>query len=204
MTDAPLGFWRIATEQPDRPALYADADGQTYTYGELHARANRMANGLRAMGLTTGDTVAVALPNTVQYFEVVLGCLQVGIYCTPINWHLVGPEIAYIVNDSDAQVFITDARFTPEATAARAEITLDDDRLFAVGDIDGYRSYDELTDGQSADPPAESHRGHDDALHVGHHRTAQGGQAGTGRDRPRRHVRPLHGLPEHVRHRAPR
>ncbi len=155
MTDAPLGFWRIATEQPDRPALYADADGQTYTYGELHARANRMANGLRALGLTTGDTVAVALPNTVQYFEVVLGCLQVGIYCTPINWHLVGPEIAYIVNDSDARVFITDARFAPEATAARAEITLEDDRLFAVGDIEGYRRYDELTDGQSADPPAD-------------------------------------------------
>ncbi len=103
MTDAPLGFWRIATEQPDRPALYADADGQTYTYGELHARANRMANGLRALGLTTGDTVAVVLPNTVQYFEVYLGCLQVGLYFTPINWHLVGPEIAYIVNDSDAQ-----------------------------------------------------------------------------------------------------
>ena len=129
MTDAPLGFWRIATDQPDRPALYADADGQTYTFGDLHARANQVANGLRAMGLTAGDTVAVALPNTVQYFEVVLGCVQIGLYCTPINWHLVGPEIAYIVDDTEAKVAIVHERFAEAVTAAGAEIDKSEVRL---------------------------------------------------------------------------
>ena len=35
MTDEPLGFWRIAAAHPDRPALYADADGTTYTYSPV-------------------------------------------------------------------------------------------------------------------------------------------------------------------------
>jgi len=52
-TEEPLGFWAIAEHDPHRPAL-VDPTGTTYSYRELDERANRVANGLRAMGLRRG------------------------------------------------------------------------------------------------------------------------------------------------------
>jgi long-chain acyl-CoA synthetase len=86
---------------------------------------------------------------------VYLGAMQIGCYLTPINHHLVGPEIAYIVEDSEAKVLIGHEHFAEALVKARAEFSLTDDALFAVGSIDGWRPYGTLTDGQSADAPID-------------------------------------------------
>ena len=147
-----LGFWNLATEDPERIALVT-RDGRERTAGELHAAANQISHGLRALGLETGDTVAVVLPNDIPMLEVYLGALQIGLYLTPINHHLVGPEIAYIVNDSDAKVFITDEAFAGEVTKALTELDIPASNLFAVGSVDGFRPYAELTEGQPTTAP---------------------------------------------------
>jgi len=149
-----LGFWNLATEDPERVALVAQ-DGRSRTAGELLAAANQVSHGLRALGLETGDTVAVVLPNDLPMLEVYLGATQIGLYLTPINHHLVGPEIAYIVNDSDAKVFVTDERFADEIAKAMTEIDIPTTNLFAVGPIEGFRPYSELTAGQPTTAPAD-------------------------------------------------
>ena len=77
-------------------------DGRTVTRGDLHARANQLVHGLRALGLSAGDSVAVVQPNDLPMVELYFATLQAGFRLTPINHHLVGPEIAYIVDDSEA------------------------------------------------------------------------------------------------------
>ena len=101
-----LGFWRLAASDPDRTVL-VDPDGNDVKAGDLLARSNQVANGLRARGLQRGDTIATLMPNSLAMLEVYLGAMQIGIYITPINFHLVGPEVAYIVSDSGAKVFFT-------------------------------------------------------------------------------------------------
>lgn len=149
-----LGFWRLAAADPERIALITP-DGLEHTAGELCAAANQVSHGLRALGLEKGDTVACVLPNGQAMMELYLGALQIGLYLTPINHHLVGPEIAYIVNDSDAKVFVTDAQFADEIAKAMTEIDIPAEHLFAAGAIDGFRTYDELKAGQSADVPTD-------------------------------------------------
>ncbi|MEY2423909.1 MAG: long-chain acyl-CoA synthetase [Acidimicrobiaceae bacterium] len=151
---AELGFFRQAAADPDRIALVAP-DGTEVTAGALAARANQVSHGLRALGLERGDTVAVVLPNGIEMMELVLGAQQIGLYMTPINHHLVGPEIAYIVNDSDAKVLIGHERFADALVAAGEEIKLGHDRLFKVGSIPGGRDFSELTEGQPSTPPAD-------------------------------------------------
>ena len=107
---AELGFWNLAQQSPDRFALAAP-DGREWTRGELLADVNRISHGLRALGLTRGDCVAVVLPNCTEMFEIQLAVTQLGMYLTPINHHLTGPEIAYILGDSGAKVFIASERF---------------------------------------------------------------------------------------------
>ncbi|MCB1031395.1 MAG: AMP-binding protein, partial [Acidimicrobiales bacterium] len=140
-----LGFWRLAQNNPDHLALVGP-DGAERTAGELLSAANRAANGLRALGLDNGDTVALLLPNSIELIEIYLGALEIGLYVTPINWHLVGPEVAYILGDSDAKVFIAHERFAEVATIAATEAGFDLDKAFCVGTIEGFRPYSELTD----------------------------------------------------------
>ena len=111
------------------------------------------------MGLQPGDAIAMLLPNGVEVFELYLAVSQAGFYLIPINWHLVGPEIAYIVQDCEAKVFVAHARFAEHAKAAADEIDFPADGRFAVGgDIPGFRAYEELKAGQPSDDARRSHR----------------------------------------------
>jgi long-chain acyl-CoA synthetase len=150
-----LGFWSIAQADPDHLAV-VDPDERLVSAGELHAACNQVVHGLRALGLQPGDAVAMLLPNRVEVFELYLAVLQAGFYLVPINWHLVGPEIAYIVNDCEAKAFVADARFADHAVAAADEIDFPAAGRFAVGgEIPGFSSYDALKASQPTDPPAD-------------------------------------------------
>ncbi len=149
-----LGFWRLAAADPDRVVL-VDPDGREHTAGQLLGNANRLVHALRAIGLRPGDTVAAVLPNGVAMIETYLAALQAGWYLTPINHHLVAPEIAYILSDSDAKAFITDERFAAVALAAADETGLPPDVRIAVGAVPGFRPYHETLAEQSPDTPAD-------------------------------------------------
>ena len=102
-TDAPpLGFWKIAETYPDHLAL-VDPDEREISAGELLSSCNQLVHGLRALGLQPGDAIAMLLPNCAEVFELYLAVGQAGFYLIPINWHLVGPEIAYIVRGLRSQ-----------------------------------------------------------------------------------------------------
>jgi long-chain acyl-CoA synthetase len=150
-----LGFWSLAQADPDHLAI-VDPDERLISAGELHGACNQLVHGLRDLGLQPGDAVAMLLPNRVEVFELYLAVLQAGFYLVPINWHLVGPEIAYIVADCEAKAFVADARFADAAVAAADEIAFPAAGRFAVdGAIPGFRPYADLKAGRPTDPPAD-------------------------------------------------
>jgi long-chain acyl-CoA synthetase len=150
----PTGFFRVATEDPDRETLVAP-DGQVLTAGELHGLANRIANGLQAIGVRPDDTLALVLPNSVEMLAAYLAGIQIGCYVTPINHHLVGPEIAYIVADSEAKALIGHERFATELARVVEELGDDAPPAYAIGDVPGFLPFDQLLEGQPDTPPAE-------------------------------------------------
>jgi len=103
--------------------------------------------------------VAVLLPNGREFIEVLLAVQQAGWHMVPVNFHLVGPEIAYIVEDSGAKAFIAHERFAAEAVRAGSEMSLPESARFAVGSIEGYRPYVELTVGQPTSAPDDRKAG---------------------------------------------
>ncbi|MEW2033718.1 acyl-CoA synthetase [Streptomyces roseifaciens] len=150
----PNGFWAQAAADPDRVVL-VDPAGGTWTAGRLHGAANRLVHGLRAAGLRSGDAFAVVLPNGAELLTAHLAATQAGLYLVPVNHHLVGPEIAWIVADSEAKVLIAHERFAATATAAADEAALPAARRYAVGDIAGFRPYSALLDRRLDAPPAD-------------------------------------------------
>ena len=115
-TDA-VGLWAIAEADPDFPAVI-DPDHNQLTYAELAAFTNRISKGLRAAGLGKGDQVTTVLPNCFEQLAVCLAAYQSGLYVTAVNWHFVGAEIGYIVNDAETKAFIVHERFAEEAVKA--------------------------------------------------------------------------------------
>ncbi|MFE6772951.1 acyl-CoA synthetase [Streptomyces griseus] len=154
MNQPPNGFWAQAAADPDRTVLIAP-DGEEWSAGRLHADVNRMVRGLRAAGLREGDAFAVVLPNGVELLTAYLAASQAGFYLVPVNHHLVGPEIAWIVADSGARVLIAHERFAATATAAADEAELPATHRYGVGTVPGSRPYAELLDGHPATPPEE-------------------------------------------------
>uniref|UniRef100_A0AAU1I677 AMP-binding protein n=1 Tax=Streptomyces sp. NBC_00180 TaxID=2903632 RepID=A0AAU1I677_9ACTN len=66
-----------AGRTPHRTAL-VDADGNRWTYAELDLRADRMAAGLRRLGIAGGDRVVVQLPNTDAFVVLFFALLRAG------------------------------------------------------------------------------------------------------------------------------
>jgi long-chain acyl-CoA synthetase len=143
-----FGFWKFAEKDPKALALVTP-DERLVSRGELAAASNRLARGLRALGLALGDSVAVVLENGQPFVELYLACFQAGFYLVPINNHLAGPEIAYIVENSEAKAFVTSPRFREAVEKALPELKLPAAHLFSVGALPGFRPYAELSAGQS-------------------------------------------------------
>jgi long-chain acyl-CoA synthetase len=145
------GLWNIAREDPDRIAVIGP-DGER-SYGDLAATANRYGRGLQAMGLEPGDAIVMLLPNTNDVPVVYFAATQIGLYIVAVNWHLVGPEIAYILDDCGAKAFIAHERFADVAVDAAIQSGLNPDARFSVGRIPGFRPLEDLAAGQPGEPP---------------------------------------------------
>ncbi len=93
-----------AERVPDRVAI-ASPHGDR-SYADLNASINRTARALRACGLKAGDALAVMCTNQPEFLEVLYASQRIGLRFTPINFHLTGPEAAYIVANCDAKAFV--------------------------------------------------------------------------------------------------
>ena len=69
-----------AYSRPDTPALVEPVEGgdEEWTFGELKARADWMAAGLRAEGVRAGDRVIIMVPMSLRLYQVLLGVLEMG------------------------------------------------------------------------------------------------------------------------------
>jgi len=144
------GLWAIAAASPDRTAVI-EPDGRVVSYGELARDADSCGRGLQALGLRPGSSVATLLPNAAPALAVYFAALQTGLYVVPVNWHLVGAEVAYILNDCGAEAFVADERFGGAAVEAAdaAGVTA----RFAIGSVSGFEPLATLgADGPQARP----------------------------------------------------
>ncbi|WP_379923200.1 fatty acid--CoA ligase [Erythrobacter sp. R86502] len=136
------------------------------SFAALDEAANRVANGLGALGVKAGERIAFLGKNHAFYFETFLGASRIGAVMTPVNWRLAAPEIAYILDDCQARVVFIGEGFANMIADIRSECP----HMTAVIGIDApdytgtdYRIWRSEC---SAARPAHHVRAGDDALQL--------------------------------------
>ncbi|MDN5918480.1 MAG: long-chain fatty acid--CoA ligase [Pseudonocardia sp.] len=128
MRDQGLGSWlhRRARTCADRPAWSGDGpDGERHTYAEAAARCDRLAHGLRALGVERGDRVAYLGPNHPSFLETLFATTALGAVFVPLNFRLTAPELDHLVRDSGTRVLVVADGFAETAAALAPETVVD-------------------------------------------------------------------------------
>nr|QJX14325.1 (4-hydroxy)-benzoate coenzyme A ligase [Anthoceros agrestis] len=102
----------IRPEDEHRVAVVDASDERQYTYGQTRILVKNVAAGLRnLLGIRKGDVVFVLLPNTAEYFILVLGIMWAGGVYSGGNPYAHPGEIEKQIQDSEAKVVVTDSTY---------------------------------------------------------------------------------------------
>ncbi|WP_329100841.1 amino acid adenylation domain-containing protein [Micromonospora sp. NBC_01699] len=104
---------RVA-RHPDRIALVGPEPGQALTYGQLDARANQVARGLRADGVGVGDRVAVLVERGPDLLAALLGILKAGAAYVPVDPGYPAERIRFLLDDSRPAAVLVSGRGQPD------------------------------------------------------------------------------------------
>lgn len=106
-----------------KDSIGLEFQGRAFTFGEIDARSNRVANLLTARGLRPGDRICVYLTNSVEMIDLFLACVKLGVVFVPINILYREREIFHILNDAAPFAVISDAKIeTSLPVWTRAEL----------------------------------------------------------------------------------
>ena len=115
-------FRITVAQRPDEVAVRTKDDEVTLTWQQLQDRADALAGGLAGLGLQKGQCVAILLANRPEFHLVDLAVMEVG--GTPFSiYPTYAPgQIAYVVQDADARILVTEPGFLDNVLAAREEL----------------------------------------------------------------------------------
>jgi len=135
-------------------AIAFEFEGRQTSFAELDIKANRVANGLKALGVRPRERIAYLGKNSDIYFELLLGAMKANVVMAPVNWRLAAPEIAFIVEDCKAPVLFVGPEFVEQIRNIQSQ--LPSVRTFIAtegGGAAGWQDYAAWRDAQSSDDP---------------------------------------------------
>jgi len=106
---------RSAVRFPSRTALLFGE--RRWTYRELDDAVSRASRVLLDLGLAKGDRVAAYGKNSDAYLIGFLACARAGLVHVPINYNLVGEELAYLLDQSGSRIVLVDPALAPAVDA---------------------------------------------------------------------------------------
>ena len=139
-------FLAQVARQPDQPALVCGE--RQWTYRQFNERAQRLAHQLQAMGLRTGDRIAMLSENRPEYVELEMACAKLGLVLACQNWRQSDEELAHCVR------LVTPALLVHSARQAAA-VTRIEHGVNRLLDLDSGAYEALVSAGQAVEPEVE-------------------------------------------------
>jgi long-subunit acyl-CoA synthetase (AMP-forming) len=144
-------FQRTAATSPDAVALRTVGGAVSITWGEYAQRVQRLAGGLAAAGLTSGDVVALMLTNRPETYLLDSAAMHLG--CAPFSVYATCPaeEVRWLLEQSGARMVATEPAFAERVFAAVAGMDAAPEVILVEGAAPGARTLAEL---EATAPPS--------------------------------------------------
>jgi crotonobetaine/carnitine-CoA ligase len=150
-----------AEEHPDRDYLRV-GDGPWISYGEMDARASRVANALITRGLRPGEAVSTLMPNCEENLAAWFGIQRAGGVQCPINLAYRGDFLSWVINLPQSRFLVIDHAFLGRLAHVADDLPhLEHVVVLEVGEREGsdpavrWEPFEALMDAPDADPGVE-------------------------------------------------
>ncbi|MCP4622730.1 MAG: long-chain fatty acid--CoA ligase [bacterium] len=138
---------------PDKKALIMDDD--SITFSRLNDAANRLANGLLALGIKPGDKVALMAQNCLEFPIIVYAVAKCAAVLVPVNFRYEKTELVYVIDDSEPKALFYGPEFSVLVNEAITEISGSVHLVAVTGKAPAENtSMTTLKEGQPASEPA--------------------------------------------------
>jgi fatty-acyl-CoA synthase len=129
---------------------------RSLTFRAWNERSCRLANALRGLGLGQGDRIAILAYNCLEWMEIYAAVAKAALVLVPINFRLVGSEVEYIVENSEAKAVIVQHDLLESLDTVREACLIPQQMYIHFGGPMpvGYRSYEDLIAGATASEPS--------------------------------------------------
>jgi long-chain acyl-CoA synthetase len=125
------------------PLAIAAVSGESaVTWRDLMSRGNRIANGLHAQGLKTGDRVALLLDNSITMLELILGTIIAGGVVTPLSGLMTTDVILKMLENSRARFLFAQAHYRNGLDTAENLTQVPTERRFSNNADSNWRDYE--------------------------------------------------------------
>src|SRR5713101_5510772 len=115
---------RASRYYPERTALVVD--GAAVSFKALNERVQNIAAALVAHGFAAGDRLALLLPNSPEYIELVYACSWLGVTSVPINARLSATEIDRVLLDAKPRGLVRHSSLPNPAVQLPWQLVLDE------------------------------------------------------------------------------
>ncbi len=152
----------VARAVPDEPAIVQG--DRRYSWREYEDRAARLAQVYTGYGLKPGAKIALYAHNCAEYMEAQFAAFKARLCPINVNYRYLEDELVYIIENSDSEALVFQARFAPVVAAIRDRIP--GVKLFLQIDDGSGESLDGAVDYEgalaAADPMPAIERSEDD------------------------------------------
>lgn len=157
-------FESVVDTVPEREAVVTPS--RRLSYQELDARANRLANAMKELGISAGDKVGLQLRNDSEFIEGMLAAFKLRAIPININFNYVEDELHYLFDNADLVALLVNREFAPTVAAIEKNLPLlkhiiwvDDDSNAKTPD--SWLEYEELLSTANADRNFEARNSDD-------------------------------------------
>jgi crotonobetaine/carnitine-CoA ligase len=114
---------KVLSEAVERHAqrIFLDFSGTTYTYEDLDRESNRLANGLKELGVKRGDRVGLLMDTCVEAIEIWFAVNKLGAIFVPVNAAYKGEYLRHQYGDAGVEVVFVEPHYLD-----RIELIADD------------------------------------------------------------------------------
>jgi len=156
---------RIRARENGENILYA-FESEEMSFATLDRNSNKAANAMASQGVGKGHRISYLGKNSHIYFELLCAAIKLGAVMAPVNWRLAPPEVAYVINDCQAQMLFIGPEFEELIGSILPSLDTVNQVYGALGAVGDYPDYNAWRDSFGDDDPMTEVSATDAALQL--------------------------------------